>query len=220
MEKGVKESSEEIISLDRFLDDPSKRTEQKASAYFPEKDKNKIPGRKSILLLWLISTVTFGIYNAFWYINRSDEFENLGTRKKLKKAIPFVFLIIEFVMIISFVTLFLNLNPEEVGTFAQNITTIQIVFIILFGSSTILKYVFTIYLAFRSRSIMNEALENKDVKAKLSPLFTLIFGFLYLQYEINRIEKDEEEKPRLGAWLFFIILIILIVFGILYSYVL
>jgi hypothetical protein len=217
MGKEVKDSSEEIISLDRFLDD-SPKTTQKESSYFPE--KNKIPEKKNIFLLWFFSTLTLSIYNAFWYMNRSDEFENLDTRKKLRKTIPFIFMIIEFVMIISFITLFLNLNPEEVGTFAQNITTIQIVLIILFGSSTILKYVFTIYLAFRSRSIINEALKNKNVKTKISSLFTLIFGFLYLQYEINRIEKDEEERPRIGAWVFFVILILIIAFGILYSYVL
>ncbi len=220
MEKEVKNSSEEIISLDRYLDKAEKGADQKVSAYLPEKDKNRTPGRKNILLLWVFSTITLEIYKAFWYMNRCNEFENLDTRKKLKRTIPFTLLIIELVMVVSFITLFLNLDPEEVGTFAQNITTMQIALVVLFGASFILKYIFTIFLAFKSRSIINEALENKDVKAKLSPLFTLVFGFLYLQYEINRIEKDEEEKPRLGAWICFIALIILIIVSLLYSYVL
>jgi len=168
----------------------------------------QIPQQKSVLLVWILSIITLGIYNGIWYLKKSYEFNNLGTSKKLSKKLVVTYLIINILLIITAIILPLTVS-EEMGTFRQNFTTTQTTLLIIFGVLFLIRIILTLSLAIISQTIINEALEKKG-ENKISTLFTIIFGALYIQYEINRIIKDEEDKPRVGAWIWFIISLILI----------
>lgn len=174
-------------------------------------DTHTLPKKRNVFLIWVLSTITLTIYTSVWYIQRAVELNNLGTHKKLSKRVPQTLLIINVALLASIILFPLTLSPEEMGSFYQNTTPLQTMLIIIFGASVILQVIFTIYLAFRSGGIINQALENKGSGVRLSWFFTLIFTHLYIQYEINRIEDDHEERPRKGPWTWFIIILILII---------
>jgi len=71
-------------------------------------------------------------------------------------------------------------------------------------------------MAFRTRTLLNQAIENKGTKKngktlRFSWFFTLIFNLFYLQYEINRIIDDKEDQPKKGPWVCFILILLLLV---------
>jgi len=171
-------------------------------------DHETLPQKKNIFMLWLLSAITLGIYTAIWYIKRSRELNNLGVPKKLAKRIPKTLLIINIITIAAIILFPLTISPEEMGSFYQNSTAMQTMLIIILGAGIILRVIFSLYLAFKSRSIINQALDNKGEKP-ISGFFTFIFTHLYIQYEINRIDKDEEDKPRKGPWVWFIIILLI-----------
>jgi len=197
-----KQDHEELETLDikKFF---------QSGTYKEEKEPIAVPKKKMIIVLLLLNLITLGVYSAIWYIKRSKEFNNLGTKKKLKKTIPSIFLIINLITIFSAVYFMLSISPEQMGTFYQNTTTMQNALLIAFLAGAILEIVLSLFLAFYSRYIINEAIKyNKNSSKKISVFFTLIFGFLYLQYEINRIEDDKEEQPIKAPWIILIILLI------------
>jgi hypothetical protein len=71
-----------------------------------------------------------------------------------------------------------------------------------------------IHLAFKIRIIINQALSNKGSRARISWYFTLIYNLFYIQYEINRISEDKENKPRTAPWVLLEMIITLIIIGI------
>lgn len=194
-------SSQEIKKLPQI-----KVPEQKSQII----DHTTIPQKKNIFLIWLLSIITLGIYTAFWYINRAQELNNLGVPKKMAKKVPKALLIITIITITALILFPLTISPEEMGSFYQNSTAMQSMLIIVFGAGLILRIIFSLYLAFKARGIINQALNNKGDKP-ISAFFTLIFAHLYIQYEINRIVKDEENKPRRGPLIWFIITILIII---------
>lgn len=179
-------------------------------------DHNSIPQRKNIFLIWLWSNITFGIYTAVWYMKRSGELNNLGNPKKLKRKVATTLLIVDIVMLALIFLFPLTISFDEMGSFGQNITSTQTILITILGAAVILRIIFTLYLAFKSRAIINQTLENKGNKL-ISWFFTLIFTHLYLQYEINRIVKDEEDKPRRGAWAWFIVILLIVIGNVIFS---
>jgi len=188
-------------------------TQQRA----PE-DPTKVPQKKNIFLMVVLSIITLGIYSSVWYLKRSPEFYNLGTRKKLGTGLPMVLLIFNIIFIALIVILPLTITTS-VGDFFQNLTTLQISLIFTLGIIFALMIFFYILLEFFSRTIVNQALENKGSRKKISVLLTLVFGYLYLQYEINRINEDKEEAPKFAPWAFLIIIILLIAAAVLNSYI-
>jgi len=180
---------------------------------------NLVPKKKSVFILWLLSTITFGIYQAIWYLKRVPEFYNLETRKQLKKKIPLTLLIVDISIIAVLIITPLTISLTDMGNFGQRISTLQLILFTLLIICALLRLFFTIYIAFVSRTIINQALEQKEISIKISGLFTLIFNFLYLQYEINRIIQDREQEPRKGPWIFLSIYILLIVLGIISNFI-
>jgi hypothetical protein len=163
--------------------------------------------KKSVWFIVFLSIITFGIYNAFWYLNRKKEFENLNTEKKLNKSLIIIFLIIS---IISALFTSIKINDSEINPLAkiiQNIT-IQIssinipILVIIIG---LLSTIIILVLAFRTRTILNETLQKKKGTRKVSGFFTFIFNLFYLQYEINRIIENKENEKRTGPWIVFLI---------------
>lgn len=177
----------------------------------PERDYNKVPQKKSVFLLWILFLITLGIYSSIWYLRKTKELYNLGTQKKLPKTLV-VFLLILSITEIGALLAFPFTITSEMGTFYQNLSSLQTGLLIIFGAAFCLRIILEILIAFISRGIINEALKSKDVLTKISWFFTLIFGFLYLQYEINRIINDKEHTSRKAPWIIFIL--ILIAFGV------
>lgn len=162
------------------------------------------PQKKKVILLWLLSFITLGIYIPIWYIKRAKEFDNLKTQKTLNKKIPITALILISILLISIAIINFAYNPDT------NEPSTAFIIIGLTVLLVVIAYIaLYIYLAFKSRAILNQALTNKGVTRKISGFFTLIFNFLYLQYEINRIIDDKENEPRKGPWVCFAILILL-----------
>ena len=173
-------------------------------------DHSLLPQKKNIFLIWLLSTITCSIYTAVWYLKRTPEFNNLGTQTKLKKKLAKTLLIIDMLIILCIFAFPLTISPAEMGSFYQNTTSTQMLLATVFGACIILRIIFTLYLAFKCREIINQAISNNTGK-KISWLLTLVFTHLYLQYEVNRIVQDKEDKPVRAPWVWFVIILILIV---------
>lgn len=167
-------------------------------------EPQNIPQKKSVILLWLLSFVTLGIYVPIWYMKRTKEFDNLKIQKTLNKKIPLTSLILISILLVSIIIINFVYNPDTTEPNIIFIIIGIIVFIVIIAYT-----ILCIYLAFKSRAILNQTLTNKEVTRKISWFFTLTFNFLYLQYEINRIIDDKENEPRKGPWICFIISIIL-----------
>ena len=158
-------------------------------------DEKKLPREKSVFLLAILSSITFGIYSSIWYIKRADELNNIGTEKKLSKKIGI------FLIFLSIAIILININNlfmKIQGIIIE--VLISIIIIIYIGLS--------LFLAFRTRTIINEAWKDKGVNRKVSWFFTLIFNLFYLQYEINRTINNKEEEKRTGPWVCLISLLI------------
>jgi len=198
------EDHEELEAIDlhkMFSSEPAKE----------KKEEHSVPKQKSIILLIIFSIITLGIYNAFWYARRAPEFANLGTRKKLSKFSTTIYLIITFAAVFSGIIFILSLSPKDMGTFYQNTTTFQTMLVIVFLAGSILQFILSLFLAFYSRAIINEAIKfNKNTQKTISGILTFIFGIFYLQYEINRVVNDTEDQPIKAPWIFLIVIIVLI----------
>lgn len=175
-----------------------------------KKDEHNVPKEKSIILLVIFSIITLGIYNVFWYSRRRPEFSNLETKKKLPKFLTTIYLIITFAAVLSGLVFTLSLSPEKMGTFYQNASTLQTIMLIVFLAGSILQFVLSLFLAFISRGIINEAIKfNKNTQKTISGILTFIFGVFYLQYEINRVVNDTEGESVKAPWIVLAVIILL-----------
>ena len=177
-----------------------------------------IPRKKSVILLFLLSNITLGIYSFIWYIKRASELNNLKTQSKSKKGLAIFTLIIYLLSLISIASLIIiaKTSYSDIKT-TQDIKNIDfkdvpITYIIssfLWMSLSLISLLLIIALGFNTRKILNQVLINKGTKIKLSWFYTLIFNFLYLQYEINRIIADKEDQKRIGPLIWFLIIYII-----------
>ena len=177
-----------------------------------------VPKKFSAILLLLLTIVTFGIYNYIWFIINSNKLNNLKTKSKLNKKIALVSLVIYIMIIILGILLLIIINSSKDSNSAltnvTKISDIPIQFIVVFITALaliVILAVLILFLAFKTKRILNETLENKGENVKLSGLFTLIYNLFYLQYEINRIINDKENNKRLAPWIIFIFLILIII---------
>jgi len=181
-------------------------------------DINKVPQKRNIFLLVILSYITLGIYSTIWYLKRVPEFVNLMTEKKMSRTLPLTLLIFD-VIFIALLIIFPLTITIEIGDFGQNITTTQTILLLALGIIFLLRLFFSLLLAFYSRTIINQALEKKGHPEKISGFFTFIFTLFYLQYEINKINLDQEETSKKAPWTFFIIILLLAILGIALSFI-
>lgn len=175
--------------------------------------EEKIPQKKSVFLLVILTFITLGIYPYFWYINRSNELNNLKTGIKIKKTVPIICLFL-FILVLALgfaINLLPKLYPDQFPTASSinQIPTYYLIIIIAYIILTLIILITIIITAFKIRKILNQTLINKGEKVKLSWFYTLIFNYLYLQYEINRIIDDKENNKRTAPLICFILLFIL-----------
>ncbi|MEX2017180.1 MAG: DUF4234 domain-containing protein [Candidatus Pacearchaeota archaeon] len=165
-----------------------------------ENSIKKIPQKKSVALLVFLSIITLGIYSIMWYIKRAPEINNLNTTKKLTKKIPVTLLILTILQILIAIFIFV-LTIISIFTLSLGSFLAYLVYV-LYGISAIMAILFLV-VAFNFHSAINEVLEKKGTKRKLSVVFTIFFNYLYLQYELNRAIEDREEEKRTGPWIWF-----------------
>ena len=159
--------------------------------------------RKNVFLVWLFSSLTFGIYAVFWYIKRKSDFDNLGTQKRLSKGLAITYLI--FIIIYALYNLAITFMGDTVQSALGGNIIISIIPFFLIIPLIILHLI----LAFNTRTILNEVWASKRITRKVSWFFTLIFSLFYLQYEINRTIDNEENEKRKGPWVCLILFVIL-----------
>ncbi|MAG07782.1 hypothetical protein CMI46_03125 [Candidatus Pacearchaeota archaeon] len=174
-----------------------------------------IPKKKSVILLLLLGIITLGISQYIWFVKRVKELNNLQTKTKTKKAIPIISLIFIITIAIGVITLgvFMYLQWEDLDAalkiedIPQEILITSTIIILL----SLILGILTLMMAFKYRKILNESLVNKGTSVKLSGLYTFIFHFIYLQYEINRIIKDNETQKRTGPLIALVLVILTII---------
>lgn len=182
---------------------------KRTPAHAPTTDINKVPQKKNVLIIILLSIITLGIYPALWYMRKADEFDNLSTQKRLNKKLPTLLLIIH-VILLALIIIFPLTITTAMGEFYQYMTPLQQAILAGIVILAILETILCIIISIKSRTIINQAITNKNSLAKTSLLFTVIFNYLYLQYEINRVIDDKEQDKRIAPWVFFILIILLI----------
>ena len=180
----------------------------------PKKNLTAPLQKKSVALLVFLSIITAGIYTAIWYIKRSPEFDKLGTQKKLSKNIAIIFLILVIIGVLFNSSITINEKEYNILKISIQNINFQVGSLVIYPISFIINLSFLVsglFLVFRSRTILNEQLLKKGITRKVSWFFTLIFGFLYIQYEINRIIENREYEKRIGPWVWFIVLLLLFI---------
>ena len=180
--------------------------------------EEKAPPKKHVSLMILLTIITIGIYPSIWYLLRVKEFNTLKTKIKFSKGEAISYIIgITYTFLIIGGIIFRFIMKEPIPTTINDVTSLSTSLMILFILFVILFFCTVglfIHIAFRTRKIINEAIENKGSKTKASWFFTLIFNLFYLQYEINRIIDDKEEKRKIAPWIILILIILLIITGI------
>ena len=172
-----------------------------------------IPKKKSVIVISILSIITLGIYCTLWFVKRSPELNNLKTKTKSKKTLAIFLLILHILLIGSIIGMSINANLENLDITNQDLGNVPLTFTILFFTALtlgIIDAIIFLYLAFNTRKILNEALVNKGVKRKVSWFFTLFLSYYYLQYEVNRIIDNKEKNKRLGPWIFFALIYIIL----------
>lgn len=168
-----------------------------------------VPQKKSVFFVWFFGFLTLGIYSSIWYFKRAYEFRNLGTEKKLSSSLPTSLLVINIMLICSILIFPLTLTVYDMGVLFSVLSYFQMALLGLIGILLILKFLFVLINAYSSRKIINQALKEKGSKGRASGFFTLIFRHSYLQYEINRIMDDKEDRGKTGPWFFFILILVI-----------
>ena len=171
-----------------------------------------IPKKKSVALLILLHLVTLKIYQYFWYLKRIPELNNLKTKTKARKNIAINALVLYFITTALAIFLVIIAKMNDIPSGKIEFSSVPNSFIIVLISLVVIgliQLILIIFLAFKTRKILNESLANKGINRKVSGFFTLFLNFFYLQYEINRIIDDKEMNKRIGPLIWFIILYIL-----------
>jgi hypothetical protein len=185
-------------------------------AHLPTININRIPRKKSIFVLVLLTIFTLGVYPALWYSRKAEEFENLGTQKKINPVLPLILLILN-IMTLALVLIFPLTITTDMGQFYQYLTSFQYFLIYGFAGVVLVRICLSLFLAFSSRAIINEALKNKGSGKKISGFLTFIFCFYYLQYEVNRIIDDKEETVRKAPWIIVILVVLAVMLALIFS---
>lgn len=159
---------------------------------------NALPQKKSVFLLWLLTTITLNVYAGIWYLKKIPELDNLKTQKKLSKKLVTAYLILTIIFAIYLII------SRFVGEMSNNSIVEIIVFIFAIGFMAL-----HLTLAFNTRTIINQAWQAKGVTRKVSWLFTFMFSLFYLQYEINRTIDNQENEKRIGPWICLVLTILI-----------
>ena len=120
---------------------------QSVSTYPPSQNMDDVPQKKNVFLALLLTIITLCIYTPLWYMKRTRQFYNLGTTKKLVRILPSLLLFFHIVFIVCVAVLITTIS-SDMGTFFQNVTTLQAALLFLIFVSAIITFLLTIITAF------------------------------------------------------------------------
>lgn len=132
--------------------------------------------RKSIWALIGLTIITLGLYQVFWFINRTDAINKFSRSEKLNKN---VFIAALVLVVISLVLdIYSGFSAETIKVVLNNFSGVfQIV-----GSIIIIVQAFTV------RKIFNDKYEGKK-GIHFNAFWTFFLTYIYLQYKINEISE-------------------------------
>ena len=136
--------------------------------------------RRSVLLMIILTILTYAIYMPIWCLRRIGWLNSLSGSKKLGSRLPIFALVI---FCVSAFILLLEIGIEDVAII--NVLDAIDEFINLAGGATILV------IAFKIRGILDEHFnKNLNMGISFSGVATFFFTFYYLQYKINRLPES------------------------------
>ena len=142
--------------------------------------------RKRVWVMALLTVVTYGIYVPYWFLSRRQVFDALSSEQKLWKNVLVLWLawyILDAVLLIIFFA-----QPDLTAW-----ETIDPIIDLLNGVAGIVEVVSS----FRVRRILlNHLTAVRSPEGGLSWAATFFFGFLYLQYKINRLTPENPPQNQ------------------------
>jgi hypothetical protein len=141
--------------------------------------------RRSVILMIVLTIVTFGLYYPVWFLRRRAALNQLDAPRKLPLW-PFL-LFLAFVVIRLVVSIASGSSPREqtIGEGAAALLSLGqlAVGIVIVVQSFFIKDILEGHLAGPGDDASSSILSNS---VRLSGLMTFFFGIFYLQYVINR----------------------------------
>ena len=140
--------------------------------------ESRVP-KISFVLMLILTFITYGIYYPVWCLRRVEWINSLSSEKKLGYGLP-MFVLIAYS--ISAFILLLVFFTEDVAFVA---------FLDMLDSLiTLAGVIVVLVIAFKIRRIFIEHYqENLRLDMNFSGILTFLFTFLYLQFEMNRVES-------------------------------
>lgn len=151
--------------------------------------ESKEPKKISVLLVLVLTIITFGIYYPVWFLKRRDALNNFKSEVTLNKGVFIGLIVISVIsLLLAFVSGFAEGMYEE-GLLASNISPI----LDAFGNVLDLVYVIIMIIeCFKVRRIFAEHFNDYlNIEIPFSKVATFFFGVLYLQYKINRFPDSD-----------------------------
>lgn len=131
--------------------------------------------RQSVLLCFILSMITVGIYPCIWMIQRRPFLESLRTRQRLGMELPLISLVASVVHL--FVIIFTDgTQLESLLSLASGIPMIMA--------------------CFRARTMIEQELVAMGRPNRLSGAATFFFSVYYLQWRINQLADVAREAPE------------------------
>ena len=165
-----------------------------ATSYIPETlgditrgkfmaEKNTM-GKTSVLLMVLLTIITYGIYLPVWFLRRQNLFNQLSAKEKLDSG-GVIFVLVIFCISALFIPAKLLIqNASHIG-----------VLDIIDNSINLLGGLIILILAFKVRRILNEHYnKHLGMNVSFSGVATFFFTMFYLQYKINRLPVSAKNE--------------------------
>ena len=143
--------------------------------------------RRSVVLVLLLSVVTFGVYPAFWYVRRTPFFDRLDSDKRVD-GLQWVTLVLTFALLAVAAAQAPLRVPEGALRAVQ-----------------LAAGVANLILAFRVAHMLRSDFARTGRLIRISSLWVFFFGCLYLQYIINQAadtpayKRKRKKKPPADA---------------------
>lgn len=143
------------------------------------KDEPKII---SVLLVLVLTVITFGIYYPVWFLKRREALNNFESKTELNKGtyIGLIALVVVS-LLLDLVSGYATIQAQGGNDLSRKIEVIRMVLSLVYTITLIIG-------CFKVRSILDDHFNARlNLNIPFSKLPTLIFGILYLQYKINRL---------------------------------
>ena len=143
----------------------------------------------NIALMVLLTLITFGIYNAYWYLSRKNDINKLSSSNKVSSGF-FIFAIVlqSISLILSLLSGFLEGIGESLNQYAILLLARQMKSFDPYIN--IILFIIFVFSAFKVKRIFQDHLSDiTGSPYPFSALATFFFQIWYLQYKVNRLSE-------------------------------